>query len=313
MAADFEARVEAVRRFNRVYTPKIGVLGECYLDSDFSLVEVRVLYELAHREALTASVMAKELGLDPGYLSRILRKFERGGLIARRQAIADRRQHLVTITAKGRKTFAPLEARSHAGIAAMLGALPAPQQERLVGAMATIERLLGAPQAGEAAPPPEPYLLRPHQPGDLGWIVHRHAVLYAEEYGWDETFEAMVAEIAVKFIRDFDPRRERCWIAEKDGAIVGSVALVAQSATVAKLRLLLVEPAARGLGLGRRLVDECTRFARRTGYRKITLWTNDILTAARAIYVSAGYRLVKSEPHRSFGKDLVGENWELTL
>lgn len=305
---DFDQRIGAVRRFNRFYTRLIGVLREGYLESPFSLTEVRVLYELAHREKTTASELGKELGLDAGYLSRILRGFKKRGLIDKKPSGVDGRRSLLWLTKRGWEAFAPLNARSHDEIGAMLSGLSAAEQERLVEAMRTIEGLLGARPEHEAH-----YLLRPHQPGDMGWVVHRHGVLYAQEYGWDERFEALVAEIVAKFIRQYDPKRERCWIAERGGEIVGSVFLVKQSEEVAKLRLLLVEPSARGLGIGRRLVQECVRFARQTGYGKITLWTNDVLHAARRIYEEAGFRLVHEEPHHSFGHDLVGQTWELAL
>lgn len=304
----FDARVAAVRGFNRFYTQKIGVLSEGLLDSRFSLTEARVLYELANRDHPTATALCGDLGLDAGYLSRILRRFEQGGLLARTASKDDGRQSLLSLTAKGRAAFAPLDGRSRQEIAALMGELGPLDQARLVMAMATIERLLGARPQSDA-----PYLLRPHRPGDMGWVVHRHGALYAQDYGWDERFEAMVAEIVAKFIARFDAMKECCWIAERDGEIIGSVFLVKKSKTVAKLRLLLVEPSARGLGLGSRLVEECLRFARQAGYRKITLWTNDILHAARHIYVKAGFRKIGSEQHHSFGHDLVGETWELIL
>jgi DNA-binding MarR family transcriptional regulator len=308
LGTDIDRRVAAVRRFNRFYTQKIGVLQDGLLDSPFSLTEVRVLYELAHREQPTASELGKDLGLDAGYLSRVLRGFERRGLIERRPSKTDGRQNLLSLTDAGRAAFAPLDERSHSEIGAMLRPLPAPGQRRLIEAMGAIERLLGAPPELAA-----PYLLRPHRPGDLGWIVHRHGVLYAQEYGFDERFEALVAKVAAQFLQSFDARRERCWIAERAGEIVGSVLLVKGSDEVGKLRLLLVEPEARGLGIGTRLVEECERFARQAGYQKITLWTNSVLDAARRIYEKAGYRLVREEPHHSFGQDLVGETWELDL
>ncbi len=305
---DIDERVDAVRRFNRFYTKQIGVLHEGLLRSPFSLTEVRVLYELAHREKPTAAELGKELGLDPGYLSRILRGFEKRGLVGKVPSEADGRQSHLTLTARGREVFAPLNARSHDEVSAMLSKLSAVEQHRLIEAMRTIEKLLGA-----RPEPKVPYLLRPPQPGDMGWIIHRHGVLYAQEYGWDETFEALVAEIAAKFIQKLDPKRERCWIAERDGEIVGSVFLVKKSKTVAKLRLMYVEPKARGLGIGSRLVSECVRFARQMGYRKVVLWTNSVLVAARHIYEKAGFRLVHEEPHHSFGHDLIGETWELKL
>jgi DNA-binding MarR family transcriptional regulator/GNAT superfamily N-acetyltransferase len=303
-----DRRIAAVRRFNRFYTRQIGLLQDGYLDSPFSLTQVRVLYELAHRETTSASELSRELALDAGYLSRILRGFERIGLIDRQASDIDARRSILRLTEQGREAFAPLDARSQEDIGAMLGGLSEPEQARLVGAMELIERLLG--RRGE---PRAPYILRPHRPGDMGWVVHRHGVLYAREYGWDERFEALVASIVADFIEQYDPRRERCWIAERGGEPVGSVFLVKGPESVAKLRLLLVEPEARGLGIGRHLVDECVRFARSVGYRTLTLWTNSVLVAARHLYEQAGFRLVHSEPHHSFGHDLVGETWDLAL
>jgi len=305
---DFGRRVDAVRRFNRFYTGQIGVLSRGYLDSPFSLTQVRVLYELAHRETPTASDLADDLGLDKGYLSRILHGFQTRGLVARKPAEGDGRRSLLSLTAQGRKVFNPLEARARVQIGAMLKRLNADGQRRLVTAMDAIEGLLGV-----AAVRGAPYILRPPSPGDMGWVVHRHGALYAQEYRWDERFEALVAGIVSTFIEHFDPKRERCWIAEQDGEILGCVFLVKKSKTVAKLRLLLVEPRGRGLGLGTRLVDECIRFARQAGYRTMTLWTNSVLHAARRIYERAGFRRVHEESHQSFGHDLVSETWELTL
>lgn len=306
---DLEPHVAAVRRFNRFYTQKIGVLREGLLESPFSLTEGRVLFELAHRTQPTATELGRDLGLDAGYLSRILKSFEKRGLLARAPSERDGRQSLLALTRRGRATFAPLERRSRDEIGTLLGALPGPAQPRLVEAMRTIEDLLGAPRATGGPP----FRLRSPQPGDMGWVVQRHGALYAQEYGFDQRFEALVAGIVAKFVERYDPARERCWIAEKDGLPVGSVFLVKHSATVAKLRLMLVEPEARGLGIGARLVDECLRFAGQAGYRKVTLWTNSVLTAARHLYARAGFRLVHVEPHRSFGQDLVGETWELKL
>jgi DNA-binding MarR family transcriptional regulator/GNAT superfamily N-acetyltransferase len=308
MAAEIELerRVAAVRRFNRFYTSKIGVLH--YLGSDFSLAEVRVLYELAHRAAApTAAQLGKDLNLDAGYLSRLVNAFERRGLIARTRSTSDGRRSHLALTTAGRAAFAPLGARSHDEMAALLAPLSDTDQRRVLDAMETIEAVLG----GGDGPPP--FTLRPHRPGDMGWVVQRHGALYAQEYGWDERFEALVASIVAKFIERFDPARERCWIAEKDGEAVGSVFLVKRGKSVAQLRLLIVDPKARGLGIGARLVGECEAFARASGYRTITLWTNSVLTSARRIYEAAGYRLVDSEPHESFGHKLVGENWEKTL
>jgi DNA-binding MarR family transcriptional regulator/GNAT superfamily N-acetyltransferase len=302
------ALIEAVRGFNRFYTSRIGVLGENYLSSRFSLTEVRVLYELAHRESATASALGRALGIDAGYLSRILRGFARRGLIARAPAKDDARKTILRLTARGKATVAPLEARARGQIGAMLDDVSAGEQDRLVRSMRTIERAL---QPRRSATPK--VVLRTHRPGDMGWVVERHGTLYWDEYGWDERFEALVAGIVAKFIEDLDARRERCWIAEIDGMRVGCVFCVKKSRTVAKLRLLLVEPQARGLGVGSRLVDECIRFARAAGYRELTLWTNDVLVAARRIYERAGFKLFESERHRSFGKALVGQNWTLRL
>lgn len=307
-SAGLGARIAAVRRFNRFYTQKIGVLEEGLLDSPFSLAQSRVLYELAHRRQATATELARDLGMDAGYLSRILSGFQKRGLLVRAPSDVDGRLQHLALTPKGQETFAPLDQRSHDQVGGLLHPLGEAEQQRLVEAMGSIEALLGAP--AESRPT---YLLRPHRPGDMGWVVQCHGALYAREYGWDEQFEALVAEIAAGFLRTFDPKRERCWIAEKDGENVGSVFLVRQSKTVAKLRLLIVDPRARGLGIGVRLVDECIHFARLTGYRKLKLWTNSILVAARGIYRRAGFKLVESAPHRSFGHDLVGETWELKL
>jgi DNA-binding MarR family transcriptional regulator/GNAT superfamily N-acetyltransferase len=306
--SEFNQRVGAVRRFNRFWTRQIGVLREGYLESPFSLTEVRVLYELARSEEITASELGKELGLDVGYLSRLLRGFEGRGLISKKPSETDGRRSLLRLTEGGQEAFAPLDARSREDVGAMLEALSAAEQDRLVGAMRTIEELLGAQPESKV-----PYLLRPHEAGDMGWVVHRHGILYAREYGWDERFEALVARIVADFVDNFDPAKERCWIAEGDCAILGCVFVVKESDTVAKLRLLLVEPEARGLGLGTRLVEECVRFARSRGYEKLTLWTNSVLDIARRIYEEKGFEIVEEEEHHSFGKDLVGQNWELKL
>jgi len=300
-------RIERVRRFNRFYTRHIGLLNEGLLESEYSLTEVRVLYELAHRGPMTAAALGQDLGLDPGYLSRILKKFDSRDLLQKSRSGDDRRQVFLSLTDAGRAAFAPLNQASADQIGAMLSKLSNAEQERLVQAMRTVERLIGG------SVPIVPYTLRSHRVGDVGWIAHRQGLLYAQEYGWDETFEALVAEIAASFVRNFDPERERCWIAERDGKIVGSVFLVRHSEEVAKLRLLYVEPSARGLGLGRQLVDECIAFARAKGYRTLTLWTNDVLVAARGIYQATGFRLMREEPHHSFGKDLVGQTWDLDL
>ena len=305
---EFLKRIDAVRQFNRFYTQKIGVLHEGLLSSPFSLTEVRVLYELAHRERPVASELGKDLGLDPGYLSRILSSFKTKKFIDRKPSEQDGRQSILWLTEKGKAAFAPLNDRARDEIRILLGALDESDQIRLVKAMENIKELLSPGSKHKT-----PYLLRPHQPGDMGWVVHLHGMLYAQEYGWDETFEALVAGIVAKFIQNFDPKRERCWIAEIDGGIVGSVFLVKESETVSKLRLLLVHPKARGLGMGKRMVNECIRFARQVGYRKMILWTNNVLLAARHIYETLGFKLVLEEPHHSFGHDLVGETWELEL
>jgi DNA-binding MarR family transcriptional regulator/GNAT superfamily N-acetyltransferase len=305
---DSDQQVSAVRAFNRFYTRKLGVLDQQLLKSPFSLSEARVLYELAAHDGLAAKQIGIELGLDPGYLSRIVQKFDEDGLITRKPLPADRRQYQLGLTAKGRQAFARLDRSSQDETAAMLATLPRGDGPRLIAAMATIERLLGGSRTA-----PSPAVLRGHRPGDMGWVVQSHGALYAGEYGFDASFEGLVAEIAAKFLASFDASRERCWIAELDGTQVGSVFLVRHTDDVAKLRLLLVDPAGRGQRLGQRLVAECIAFARACGYRKITLWTQSILLAARRIYQDAGFVLVASEPHRSFGQSLIGETWELKL
>jgi DNA-binding MarR family transcriptional regulator/GNAT superfamily N-acetyltransferase len=301
-----DQRIAAVRRFSRFYTRVIGALREGLLQSRFSLAEARVLYELAHRNELTATELGRDLEMDAGYLSRMLQAFERDGLLARSASGTDRRQNLLSLTAAGAEAFAPLDARSRAEVGALLAGLSEPAQSDLVAAMQRIEALLATSR-------PVAWLLRQHRPGDIGWIIARHGALYADEYAFDHRFEALVAQVAGGFLAEHDPARERCWIAERDGVNVGSVFLVRKSDEMAKLRLLIVEPTARGLGIGRRLVAECIAFARQAGYRGITLWTNDILLAARAIYQQAGFRLVASSPHCDFGPHCVGEDWELTL
>jgi len=304
---DMNGHVSTIRAFNRFYTRKIGVV-DGVASSPFSLAEARVLYELAHREQPTATDIRKELGLDAGYMSRILRGFERRKLVTREQSKTDERQRFLSLTAKGRKAFAPLDERSNRDVAAMLEKLSPTERQQLLDAVQTVGRLLG-----DKAEPRTPYLVRQHQPGDMGWIVHRQAILYAEEYGWDGTYEALAAEIVAQFIKNYDPKCERCWIAEKDGERVGAVFVAKASDETAKLRLLHVEPEARGLGIGKRLVDECVRFARQAGYQKMALWTQSILHAARHLYKQAGFRIVREEQHRSFGKDLTAETWELDL
>ncbi|MES2197535.1 MAG: helix-turn-helix domain-containing GNAT family N-acetyltransferase [Pseudomonadota bacterium] len=301
-------QVSAVRAFNRFYTRKLGVLDQQLLKSPFSLSEARVLYELAHREDAAAKEIGIELGLDPGYLSRIIQKFDEDGLITRKPLASDRRQTRLGLTAKGRQASAKLERSSQDEIAAMLGELDDGQRASVVHAMRTIENALEPPPRKSAG-----FLLRSHRPGDIGWIISRHGAIYAQEYGWDITFEALAAEIAAQFIRSYDPSREHCWIAEIDGEPVGSIFLVRASDQVAKLRLLLVEKKARGLGVGRALTGQCIRFAREAGYNSITLWTQSILVAARGIYQRAGFERTKEEKHHSFGVDLVGETWDLKL
>ena len=302
--------IDEVRRFNRFYTSRIGVLDEGLLDSPFSLTEVRVLYEIAHREGATAARLADDLRIDRGYLSRMLRRFETQGLLRRTTSADDGRASLLSLSAKGKRTFAALDARQDTEVASLLAPLAPAQQQRLVAAMGEIQGVL---EATGAAKDRAAWMLRAPVPGDLGWVVHRHGTLYAQEYGYDERFEALVAGIVAEFVAGFDAARERCWIAERNGEIVGSVFLVRKSPTIAKLRLLYVEPSARGLGIGARLVDECIRFARQAGYRRLTLWTQSELTSARRIYEHAGFRRVGEKPHHSYGKDLVAETWELTL
>ena len=303
-----DQRIAAVRHFNRFYTQKIGALNEGLLGSPYSLTEVRILYELAHRDQPTASELAKQLGLDAGYLSRTLSAFQERGLIKKAPSKEDARRSLLSLSDRGKKAFAPLNAKSQREVGAMLGKLSMPEQERLVEALQTVEELLGVER--ERNPP---IVLRPHQPGDIGWVVQRHGALYAQEYGWDEQFEGLVASIVSQFIERYDAKRERCWIAERGGENVGCVFLVKKAKKVAQLRLLLVEPSARGLGVGSQLVGECIRFARQAGYSKIELWTNSVLRAARRIYERAGFQLVREDPHHSFGHDLVGQTWELIL
>ncbi len=305
---DLETRIDAVRRFNRFFTRRIGVLREGLLHTPYSLTEARILFEIAHRDDLTASDLSRELGLDPGYLSRILARLEQQGLIDKVRSETDARRRLLSLTPEGEDAFSLLDGRSREEVAEMLGELSEGDQRRLLEAMQTIEGVLT-----KGFKFSEPFFLRTHEPGDMGWVVHRHGVLYAREYGWDERFEALVAQIVADFINNFDPVKERCWIAEMGGENVGCVFVVKASDTVAKLRLLLVEPKARGLGLGTCLVEECIRFARSRGYKTLTLWTNSVLDAARHIYEEKGFRLVEEEEHHSFGNDLVGQNWELAL
>lgn len=306
-------RVEAVRRFNRFYNGRIGVLPDSP-GRGHTLGEARLIFELARRGETSASELGRALDLDPGYLSRLLQGLRRRGLVQGRPSARDARRRVLTLTPRGLKTFQALDARSRKEVGAILAGLPARDQARLVAAMSTVEALLAqAPSTGPAANGKPRFELRPHRPGDLGWVVQSHGRLYHQEYGFDERFEALVAGIVRDFVRNFDPARERCWIAEMDGEPVGSVFVVRQSKAVAKLRLFLVEPRARGLGLGKRLVAECIAFARAKGYRELVLWTQSNLAAARHLYREAGFRLAKRQRHREFGYDLTGEYWALKL
>jgi DNA-binding MarR family transcriptional regulator/N-acetylglutamate synthase-like GNAT family acetyltransferase len=306
--------VQSMRRFNRFYTRQIGLLDEGFLDSPFSLTEVRTLYELAHRKQSTAVQLCRDLGLDAGYLSRMLRKFEKHRWIERKISRQDARQSRLLLTKGGRKVFSPLNARSAEQVSAIMAKLEPPQQEALVRAMQTIESILTSEGAGRKKPEERAYAVRPPKPGDMGWVVHRHGVLYFEEYKYDERFEALVAGIVAEFVESYNPDRERCWMMESDDQIVGSAFLVEKSKTVAKLRMLLVEPWARGMGIGKHLVDQCIRFARKADYKTIMLWTQSELIGARKIYQHAGFRLVGEKPHNSWGrKNLVAETWKMKL
>ncbi len=308
LAPHDEQRIAAVRRFNRFYTQSLGVLQDGWLDSPFSLTEARVLYEIKQRDRATATDIARDLGLDAGYLSRILRRFHKSGLIRKDVSPDDGRQSFLSMTARGRKTFDPLETRTVQQVSAVLGRLTAPEQDDLISAMRAIETMF-APERRAASD----IILREPRPGDLGWVVARHGELYFREYGWAENFEGLCAQIIADFVSKYDPKYDCCWIADMDGQNVGCVFLVKESDTVARLRLLLVDPIARGRGLGTRLTDECIQFARERRYRSITLWTHSVLTAARHVYERAGFRLASSEPRRSFGKNVVSEHWDLAL
>lgn len=301
-------RIAAFRRFNRFYTQKIGVLDRTYLQSEFSVGEARVLYELAQRGETTASEISANLGLDMGYLSRILAKLEGQQLIRRAPAERDARQRLIQVTPKGKKAMSTLDSRSEEQAGSLLAKLTDPQQANVLQAMSQIQAALGDSQATG-----EPYIIRTHRTGDLSWIAYRHAVLYSQEYGWNQAFEALVLEITARFLKHYDPETECCWVAERSGEILGFVLLVKRSKQIAKLRLLLVEPSARGLGIGKRLVEACIRFAREKGYKKIVLWTHSNLTAARGIYQKAGFRLVSTGSHEDFGPRVTAETWELAL
>ena len=309
--ADGSDRIEAVRRFNRFYTRRIGVLQDGLLGSELSLTQGRVLYELAHAEPMTASRLGEAIGVDAGYLSRILRGFAARGLIARQRSESDGRQVILSLTETGRALFDTIDQRARDDVASLLAPLPQPAQDRLIVALDTAAALLGG-DAGEKASGVT--ILRSPRPGDLGWVVHRHGVLYATEFGWNNgALEGAVAEAAARFLREPDPARERCWIAERDGAVVGSVMVVRQTDELARLRLLYLEPAARGFGIGRRFVEECIHFARSAGYRRMMLTTVSVLTAARAIYERAGFIIAASEPDDSFAPGLIGETWERAL
>ena len=301
-------QINAVRRFNRFFTRKIGVLREGLLHSPYSLTEARIIFELAVQGRLTPSDLCRELGLDPGYVSRTLNKLNQQNIIEKIRSDSDGRQRLISLTGEGEKVAGMLSQRSNEEAGEMLAGLAPEERTRFLDAMNVIQTILDSGLKYS-----EPFYIRNHEPGDLGWVIRRHGLLYSQEYGWDERFEAFVAEVCADFINNYNPQKERCWIAEMNGRQVGSVFCKMETADVAKLRMLLVDPSARSLGLGRRLVDECLRFAKRTGYKKITLWTNDILTAAARIYREKGFSLVREEPHQSFGKDLVGQYWELQL
>jgi len=303
-----DGQIAAIRSFSRFYTRKLGIIEPKLLHSRWTLQEARIIYEIAQHEGCTATDLTRTLGLDPGFLSRTLRALQRRQIVSRRPSKVDARANELALTAKGRAAFAELDSRSRSEVADLLGTLDDRQREAVVHAMTTIAHALEPP-----AQKPAGFLLRSHRPGDIGWVTSRHGAVYAQEYGWDISFEALVAEIAAQFIKSFDPAREHCWIAEIDGEPVGSIFLVDGSNGVAKLRLLLVEKNARGLGVGRALVEQCIRFAREAGYQSITLWTQSILVAARNIYQRAGFRLTAEQKHHSFGVDLVGETWDMKL
>lgn len=305
---DLQEGIALFRRFNRFYTKQIGLLTRGLLKTPFPLIQARILYELAQQEQTSASALVEKLNIDPGYLSRILSNFEKRGLLRKIKSASDSRRRILTLTTDGKNSFAVLNERSRKEAEKLLLDQSEEDRHRLLHAMQTIQNILGA-----EAKPPAPFLLRPHRPGDIGWIIHRHGVVYAEEYDFDETFEALVAEILVKFIRQHDPKRECLWIAEQDGERIGSVMLVDAGEQVAQLRLLMVEPKARGQRVGTRLIDECITFSKRNRYRKIKLWTQGNLLQARHLYAKAGFEMVSDSPHKSFGQDLVAEFWELPL
>jgi DNA-binding MarR family transcriptional regulator/GNAT superfamily N-acetyltransferase len=309
MTAQLIEKIETVRRFNRLYTKRIGLLNHGLLKSQWPLTQVRILFELAHHEQPTAKDLIRELDIEAGYLSRILSTFEKDGLVQRVPSEADNRQRLLKLTAKGKKAFSVLNGRASQEVETLLQSLSLEEQNRLLSAMQTLESILGSrPSATQT-----PYLLRSHVPGDIGWIIHRHGVLYSQEYSFDETFEALVADILARFIQHHDPKREHLWIAEQDGERMGSIMVVDAGENVAQLRLLLVEAKARGKGMGKRLINECIGFAKRNGYKKLKLWTQSILAEARHLYAKAGFNIVEHKPNKSFGQDLISEVWELPL
>lgn len=307
-AYNLQEGVALFRRFNRFYTKQIGLLSKGFLKTRFPLIQARILFELAQQEETTASALVDKLNIDPGYLSRILSSFEKKSLLCKLRSTSDSRQRILRLTAEGKNSFAVLDERSRQEAERLLLDLTEDDRHRLLNAMQTIESILGTETKS-----PTPYLLRPHRPGDIGWVIHRHGTVYAEEYNFDETFEALVAEILAKFINCHDPKREYLWIAEQDGKRIGSVMLVDAGDRVAQLRLLLVAPEGRGQGVGARLIDECVSFAKRNGYRKIKLWTQSNLLEARHLYTKAGFEKVSESPHNSFGQDLIAEFWELPL
>ncbi|WP_238457948.1 bifunctional helix-turn-helix transcriptional regulator/GNAT family N-acetyltransferase [Alkalihalobacterium alkalinitrilicum] len=305
-----EERINAVRHFNRFMTKQIGALRESLLHSPYSLTESRIIFEIANNNNLTASNLIHDLGLDAGYVSRILARFEEKGIIQKERSTRDARQLILKLTLEGVKAFSQLNERSNNEIAELIGELSESEQQQLINALKTVEGLLIKKKSLKFS---GPYFLRQHEPGDMGWVVHKHGILYSQEYGWDVNFESLVSQIVADFIDNYNPKRERCWIAEMNGEIVGSIFVVEGSEDTAKLRLLIVDPKARGLGLGSQLVEECINFSRRVGYKKLVLWTNSVLKEARHIYQKKGFTLVDEEKHHSFGKDLVGETWELSL
>jgi DNA-binding MarR family transcriptional regulator/N-acetylglutamate synthase-like GNAT family acetyltransferase len=300
-------QIDAFRAFNRFYTRQIGLLNRTLLESSFSLTQARILFELANREQATASDLMEDLGIDRGYLSRTLHAFEKQGLLQRKKSSEDSRQRFLKLTSKGKKLFSSLNHRSVVQAKDLLKKVPEAEREKLIGSMTVIERIL------EPNEPASKVILRPHRPGDIGWITHRHGALYSEQYGWDETFEALVAEILARFAKSHNPERERIWIAEQAGESLGSVMVVDAGENVAQLRLLLVEPHARGKKIGQKLVDECIAFSRKKGYSKMRLWTQSCLFEARSLYIKSGFQLVEEKPHHSFGYDLVAQIWEKTL